>query len=159
MRRSGFSLTISPEFERRVSTALPDVSQTVFDGAVSFDFNTGAIHKASWVKAFNRGDRATARRKLMLWVKAGGRTLTGLVNRREAEARLIFDGDYGSLADRGTPSERAMPPIPVPRPTAPARLAAGRAGLIGAALAVLGGAPRDPGSLLELLPPSVRRLT
>lgn len=34
----------------------------------------------------------------MLWVKAGGRTVAGLVNRRKAEARLIFDGEYGAAA-------------------------------------------------------------
>lgn len=87
-----------PKYERRVSVALPSASQAVFDGAVSFDFNTGAIDRATWVRACRAGDMATARRLLMLWVKAGGRTVAGLVSRREAEARLIFDGDHGSAA-------------------------------------------------------------
>ncbi len=85
------------QFERRVSAALPGVRQHEFDGAVSFDFNTGAINRASWVKRFRAGDRAGARARLMLWTKAGGRTVAGLVRRREDEARLIFDGDYGAI--------------------------------------------------------------
>jgi lysozyme len=41
-------------------------------------------------------------------VKAGGRTIAGLVRRREAEARLIFDGDYGQgIASPAARSEAA----------------------------------------------------
>ncbi len=93
------------KYERRVAASLPGVSQTVFDGAVSFDFNTGAIDRASWVKAFRAGDRADARRRLMLWTGAGGRAVAGLMHRRTAEAKLIFDGDYGEAV--------ATPPAPV----------------------------------------------
>ena len=84
-----------PRYERRVAAALGNVRQHVFDGATSFDFNTGAVHRASWVAAFRAGDMAAARLGLMKWVKAGGRTVKGLVRRREAEGRLIFAGDYG----------------------------------------------------------------
>ena len=44
-----------PGYERRVAAALGSVPQPVFDGGVSFDFNTGAINRASWVKAFRSG--------------------------------------------------------------------------------------------------------
>jgi len=97
-----------PVYERRVAAALGPVAQTVFDGAVSFDFNTGAITRASWARAYRSGDRAAARSGLMQWTRAAGRQLAGLVRRREAEARLIFDGTYGtavppaSKADAGT---------------------------------------------------------
>lgn len=84
-------------FERRVEKALPAVSQTVFDGAVCFDFNTGAIHKAGWVNAFRQGDLEDARRRLLSWTKAGGRDIAGLKNRRNAEAALIFEGRYEAL--------------------------------------------------------------
>ena len=87
-----------PQYEGRVRKALGSVPQAVFDGAVSFDFNTGAVSRASWVGAYRVGDRASARRRLMQWIKAGGRTIAGLVRRRQAEAALIFDGDYGSAA-------------------------------------------------------------
>lgn len=84
-----------PAYERRVEAALGAVPQPVFDGGVSFDFNTGAIARASWVKAYRAGDLGRARQGLLAWTRAGGRRVAGLVRRREAEARLIFDGDYG----------------------------------------------------------------
>jgi len=86
------------KFEMRVGAALGDVPQHVFDGAVSFDYNTGAIHRASWAKSYRRGDMAAAERQLMLWNKAGGRVVKGLTNRRKAEADLIFRGRYRSRA-------------------------------------------------------------
>jgi len=91
-----------PAYERRVGATLGAVAQTVFDGAVSFDFNTGAIARASWAKAYRAGNHAAARDGLMDWTRAGGRRIAGLVRRREAEARLIFEGKYGTTlpADR-----------------------------------------------------------
>lgn len=96
-----------PKYERRVAAALgaSPVDQTMFDGAVSFDFNTGAIDRASWVAALLNGCRALARTRLMQWTKAGGRTVAGVVRRREAEARLIFDGDYGRPHSVASPVE------------------------------------------------------
>jgi lysozyme len=91
-----------PQYEARVAAHVAPLTQTVFDGAVSFDFNTGAIDRASWVTAFQSGDLAGARQRLMLWTKAAGRTVVGLTRRRKAEARLIFDGDYG-LEQPGAP--------------------------------------------------------
>ena len=90
-----------PRYERRVEKALPTATQTVFDGAVSFDFNTGAIGRASWVRALRQGDAQQTRARLMLWNKAGGRVLPGLVRRRKAEAALILDGDYGDTGVSG----------------------------------------------------------
>jgi lysozyme len=98
-----------PGYERRVETALGSVPQSAFDGGVSFDFNTGAIARASWVKAYRGGDRARARQGLLAWTRAGGRRVAGLVRRRDAEAQLIFEGDYGRIdagADAG-PAETA----------------------------------------------------
>jgi len=95
-------------FERRVDAALGPVPQQAFDGAVSFDFNTGAIERASWVKAYRAGNMTAARLGLMKWAKAGGRTVRGLVRRREAEARLIFDGNYGSSGKDVLPSDQIM---------------------------------------------------
>lgn len=103
-----------PKYERRTERALGAAPQHVFDGAVSFDFNTGAIDRASWVAAWRAGNRANARARLMLWNKAGGRVIAGLMKRREAEARLIFDGDYGqsvSSTATGSPAGRAWSSI------------------------------------------------
>jgi lysozyme len=91
-----------PRYEKRVAAALPDCAQAAFDGAVSFDFNTGAIDRASWVKALRAGDEGKVRQQIALWNKAGGKVVGGLVKRRAAEARLILDGDYGDGAATNT---------------------------------------------------------
>ncbi len=96
-----------PAYERRTEVALGAVAQTVFDGAVSFDFNTGAIARASWAKAYRAGNLAAARSGLMDWTRAGGRQIAGLVRRREAEARLIFEGTYRTIA----PAARVDPAV------------------------------------------------
>ncbi len=93
--------------ERRVAAALPGVAQAVFDAAVSFDFNTGAIDRASWVQALRLGDTKRAADGLMAWTKAGGRSLPGLVRRRQAEVRLILAGDYGPETTGVSPSVAA----------------------------------------------------
>lgn len=83
------------KFEARVKKYLgPNQPQHVIDGAVSFDFNTGAIHLASWVDAFLAGDMKTAETKFKLYNKAGGRTIAGLVARRNREADIIFRNRY-----------------------------------------------------------------
>jgi lysozyme len=85
-----------PRYERRVDGAMGEATPTAFDGAVSFDFNTGAIDRATWVKRYREGRGSEARAGLLQWTKAGGRKLAGLVRRREDEAGLIFDGIYRS---------------------------------------------------------------
>jgi lysozyme len=93
--------------EVRVAAVLPGAPQAVFDAAVSFEFNTGAIDRASWVPAYRSGDSAGVRRALGLWVKAGGRTVSGLVRRRAAEARLVLTGQYGPEVTGASPGTAA----------------------------------------------------
>lgn len=94
-------------FDARVTATGAFKSQGAHDGAASFDFNAGRIHNATWVKRYKAGDDTAAEASLMQWVKAGGRTLKGLVRRRRAEADLIFRGRYGDIpagkAARGAP--------------------------------------------------------
>lgn len=68
--------------------------QGAIDGATSFHFNTGAIAKASWVKAYRAGDNQGTRRGLGMWTKAKGKVLPGLVRRRADEADMILLGRY-----------------------------------------------------------------
>lgn len=65
------------------------LTQEQFDAAVSFDFNTGAIHRATWVKKFNAGDIAGARKSFMDWRKP-----KEIIPRRAKERDLFFDGKY-----------------------------------------------------------------
>ena len=101
--RSGMTITkaesrgllaraLAMHYEPAVDRAMPDVPAHVFDGAVSFHFNTGAIARASWVKAWRAGDARATRSGLAAWNKAGGRIVEGLTRRRAREADLILDG-------------------------------------------------------------------
>lgn len=97
-------LALARNYEPRVEMAMSQVmgskvrrpAQHEFDGAVGFDFNTGAIHKASWVKAWLLQDWVQVAAKLKLWNKGGGKVLPGLTRRREAEYELIRFGHYAS---------------------------------------------------------------
>jgi len=81
-------------YEPRVSRAMTGAKQHEFDAGVSFDFNTGAIHRATWVARWR--NKATGVREAMLaWNKGGGKVLPGLTRRREGEYRLLAHGDYG----------------------------------------------------------------
>lgn len=90
------SLALAQNYEPRVAKAMPKAARHEFDGGVGFDFNTGAIHKASWVKAFRIQDWVMVEKGLKLWKKGGGKVLPGLVRRREAEYQLIRFGRYAS---------------------------------------------------------------
>ena len=95
------------KFEARVTKALGEVPQHVFDGAVSFDYNTGGIDKASWVAAYKRGDMAEARRRFMLWNKP-----SEIIGRRKREAVLIFDGKYATSGSTVPIDKSPAPPAP-----------------------------------------------
>lgn len=78
------------KFETRVLSAFTrTLTQAQFDAAVSFDFNTGGIHRASWVKQFNKGQDQAARHSFMKWRKP-----REIIPRRQAECDLFFDGRY-----------------------------------------------------------------
>lgn len=80
------------KFEARVRKAFTrPLTQAQFDAAVSFDFNTGSIDKATWVKQFNAGDISGARKSIMNWRKPAE-----IVPRRQKERDLFFDGKYSS---------------------------------------------------------------
>ena len=84
------------KFERRVNKAFGDtkLEQHQFDAAVSFDFNTGGIHRASWVKHFRAGRVSQAKKSFMLWKKPAA-----IIKRRRSEYNLFF---YGKYSNRGT---------------------------------------------------------
>jgi len=83
------------------------LSERQFSALVSFAFNVGLgnLASSSVLKAANGGDLDRVPKRLMLWTKARGRTLPGLVRRRAAEAAM-FGGD-GKAADRHLPEAMA----------------------------------------------------
>lgn len=69
------------------------VTQHQFDALVSFAYNCGsnALKNSTLLKRVNaNANDATIRDAFMMWVKADGAILQGLVRRRKAEADLYF---------------------------------------------------------------------
>lgn len=86
---------LTRNYEPRVTTFMPGAKQHEFDAGVLFDWNTGAISKATWVPLWARkaGNSAIAE-KFKLWNKGGGKVLPGLVARRERELLILFYASY-----------------------------------------------------------------
>ena len=119
-------------YEPRTRQAMPGAKQHEFDAGTSFDFNTGAIHRASWVKRWIARDWDATRAALMAWNKGGGRVLPGLTRRREEEYRLLAHRDYGLAPQRPQPPGLARVVIALDDP----ELAAAREALAGLGYAV-----------------------
>jgi lysozyme len=63
------------------------LTEAQFAAALSFHYNTGAIARATWVKAFLAGEIRTASDKFMEWRKPAS-----IIERRAKERGLFFDG-------------------------------------------------------------------
>ena len=102
--------TITPP--KAVERALRDVQQ--FEGALkrcikvplhqheydaalqlSYNIGSGAFCGSTVVRRFNAGDYTGGCDAMLMWVKAGGRVIPGLVTRRERERALCLYGDIG----------------------------------------------------------------
>jgi lysozyme len=89
------ALALRRNYEPRVAKAMPGAAQHEYDAGVSFDWNTGAIHKATWVKRWRaKATAALIKAGLMAWNKGGGRVLPGLTRRRAEEAVMLLEGRY-----------------------------------------------------------------
>jgi len=81
-------------FEKYVDSYCVDtITQNQFDALVSFAYNLGPANlKASTLlkKVNANPNDESIKLEFLKWVKAGGKTLKGLVRRREAEADLYF---------------------------------------------------------------------
>lgn len=82
------------KYEDRVNSAIKvPIEQHQFDALVSFDFNTGGIHRAKLTQAINRRDPDAARH-FMGWLRP-----PEIRKRRTAEMRLFQTGDYDANGD------------------------------------------------------------
>ena len=83
------------KFEQYVdSYCIDTVSQSQFDALVSFCYNLGPanLKSSTLLKKVNANPNdESIEAEFMKWTKAGGKTLKGLVRRREAEAKLYFN--------------------------------------------------------------------
>lgn len=81
------------KYEARVNAAIKvPLKQHQFDALVSFDFNTGGIHRANLTKQINAGDMSGA--GFMGWLRP-----PEIKSRRTAEYRLFRTGDYDHNGD------------------------------------------------------------
>ena len=122
-----------------------------FSALVSFAFNVGLgnFRKSGVLKAVNAGDLDAVPRRLNLWVKAGGRTLPGLVRRRAAEGAMFAAG----VADNATPGQSSGAPVEPQQGKHPARSRTVHAALLAAAAALAQGlaVPRFWDAILGLV--------
>lgn len=63
-------------------------NQSEFDALTSFAFNLGSI---TGLTKFGKRSRVEIAEKMLLYVKAGGKTMQGLVNRRKAEHDMFLE--------------------------------------------------------------------
>jgi lysozyme len=81
-------------FEKYVDSYCVDtITQNQFDALVSFAYNLGPanLKSSTLLKKVNANPNdESIKLEFLKWVKAGGKTLKGLVRRREAEAELYF---------------------------------------------------------------------
>ena len=68
------------------------INENEFAAFVSLAYNIGpgAFRKSSALRHFNAGDKAKAADSILLFNKAGGKVLRGLVNRRQEERALFL---------------------------------------------------------------------
>lgn len=88
-------------FEAGVSAAVTvPIAQHRFDALASFAFNVGlvALRGSTLLRKLNALDYEGAATQFGAWVKAGGKTLPGLVSRRADEAALFRTGVYAGVS-------------------------------------------------------------
>lgn len=81
-------------FERGVDRLVEGAftSQVQFDAMVSLAYNIGlgGFQRSSVLRHHRAGNKLRAAASFLMWVKAAGRTLPGLVRRRNAERKLYL---------------------------------------------------------------------
>lgn len=80
------------KFEHVVTqTVQVSLTQNQFDALVSLTYNIGpqAFRNSTLVKKLNASDYVGAAAQFLVWNKAGGQVLQGLVNRRQREKKLF----------------------------------------------------------------------
>lgn len=81
------------KFELAVNNAVTvPLNQNQFDALVSLAYNIGtnAFKNSTLVKNLNAGDIRGAANQFDVWIKAGGKRMQGLVNRRAKEKALFL---------------------------------------------------------------------
>jgi len=80
------------KFEEYVEdNVIVELDQSQFDALVAWTFNLGPgnLRESTMLKKLNDSDYASVPSEMKRWNKAGGKTLDGLIRRRNAEALLF----------------------------------------------------------------------
>lgn len=121
------------ETAERISEMAPQPLTTAQIAALtSWIFNVGstaALKSQAVTGRIKAGDTDGAARGLLLWVKAGGRKLAGLVRRREAERQLFLSEDV--RAKEPEDAGRLTPDKPEPHPAGNTTVPATGVGIAG----------------------------
>lgn len=131
------------KYEAAVMKALTrSPTQPQFDAMTSLCYNIGpgAFAGSSVARRFNEGNIAGAADAFLMWTKAGGKELQGLVNRRHDERRMFLSA--GKPVEAAPEPQAPIPPLPPesppePSPVPPSASHSAMAWLIGMVLAVL----------------------
>jgi GH24 family phage-related lysozyme (muramidase) len=98
-------------FSKGVTASLrTPLNDNQFSALVSFAYNVGlaAFRRSSVLRAVNAGQFQAVPGLMVLWVKAGGKVVPGLVARRAAEATLFCKAD-DSMANAPRPALAGTP--------------------------------------------------
>jgi lysozyme len=102
------------KFSNQIAPAIKaPINENEFGAFVSLAYNigAGAFKKSSALRHFNAGDKDKAADALMLWNKAGGKVLAGLVRRRTAE-RALFLTQVGEMLPKQIKDTNITPDAP-----------------------------------------------
>jgi len=85
------------KFEKYVSSNVKvELNQSQFDALVAWTFNLGVgnLRESTMLKKLNKADYTSVPNEMKRWNKAGGKTLDGLIRRRNAEALLFQSKEW-----------------------------------------------------------------
>jgi len=85
------------KFEEYVEdNVMVELDQSQFDALVAWTFNLGPgnLRESTMLKRLNEADYASVPSEMKRWNKAGGKTLDGLIRRRNAEALLFQSKEW-----------------------------------------------------------------
>ena len=88
------------KFEEYVEdNVIVELDQSQFDALVAWTFNLGPgnLRESTMLKKLNDSDYASVPSEMKRWNKAGGKTLDGLIRRRNAEALLFQSKEWHQI--------------------------------------------------------------
>ena len=85
-----FEPVINELLEKEIASGF--ITQNMYDAIISLAYNIGVngFKKSSVLRLLKQGDKENAGNAFLLWNKAGGKVLKGLVNRRKKERELFL---------------------------------------------------------------------